>query len=75
MAKRQGELAALIQKDPGVQSVSSIVGVDAVNNNSLNTGRLQITLKPFGERDSADAIISRLEADAAKCFGSQSHSR
>ena len=50
-------LAALIQKDPGVQSVSSIVGVDAVNNNSLNTGRLQITLKPFGERDSADAII------------------
>ena len=69
MAKRQGELAALIQKDPGVQSVSSIVGVDAVNNNSLNTGRLQITLKPFGERDSADAIISRLEADAAKVPG------
>lgn len=69
MAKRQGELAALIQKDPGVQSVSSIVGVDAVNNNSLNTGRLQITLKPFGERDSADSIISRLEADAAKIPG------
>ncbi len=60
MNRRQSELADLVLKDKDVQSVSSIVGVDAVNNNALNMGRIVASLKPFGERDGADAVISRI---------------
>ena len=60
MNRRQSELADLVLEDPDVASVSSIVGVDAVNNNALNTGRIVASLKPFGERDGADAVIARI---------------
>lgn len=61
MSRRQQLLSEAILKDPSVSSVSSIVGVDGANNASLNQGRLQITLKPFGERDGADAVIARIK--------------
>lgn len=32
-------------QDPDVESVSSVVGVDAANNTMLNTGSLSISLK------------------------------
>lgn len=61
MSRRQQLLSEAILRDPSVASVSSIVGVDGANNASLNQGRLQITLKPFGERDGADAVIARIK--------------
>ncbi len=69
MMRRQEALAAAIGEDPAVESVTSIVGIDAVNNMSLESGRLQIVLKPFGERDGADAVISRLKARAPETPG------
>ncbi len=50
MAKRQQALSAVIMQNPAVESVSSTIGIDG-NNTSLNSGRLQIKLKPFGQRD------------------------
>lgn len=71
MVKRQQEMATELQKDPAVDSIASIVGVDAANNTALNTGRLQISLKDFSERDKADVVIARLKERAAKIAGIQ----
>ena len=60
MASRQQALSKLILTNPAVESVSSTIGIDGTNT-SLNSGRLQINLKPFGSRDlSASEVISQL---------------
>ncbi len=60
MAERQQALADAILQDPDVEHLSSYIGVDG-SNPTLNTGRMQITLKPFAERrSSAQEIIRRL---------------
>ncbi|CAN6484172.1 unnamed protein product [Victoria cruziana] len=60
MAERQQKLAEAILQDPDVEHLSSFIGVDGANA-TLNTGRMQLTLKPFEERSaSAAQIISRL---------------
>ncbi|WP_047607551.1 efflux RND transporter permease subunit [Rahnella aquatilis] len=65
MGRRQQLLAAAILNDPDVESVSSTIGVDG-NNTSLNSGRLQISLKSFDERsERAPAIIERLKQETA----------
>ncbi|MEC5318350.1 efflux RND transporter permease subunit [Brenneria populi subsp. brevivirga] len=64
MAKRQQALADVILQNPAVESVSSTIGIDG-NNTSLNSGRLQINLKSFDERDErADAAIAELKQAA-----------
>jgi multidrug efflux pump len=69
MGRRQAVLAAALAKDPAVADIASTIGVDG-NNGSLNTGRLQISLKPFDERDErAPAIIARMKAEASKMAG------
>jgi multidrug efflux pump len=60
MAERQQALAAVILKDPDVESLSSFIGVDGTNM-TPNSGRIQINLKPRDARtDDASAIIRRL---------------
>ncbi|WP_395641974.1 efflux RND transporter permease subunit [Rudaea sp.] len=68
MAERQQQLAALILKDPAVASLSSFIGVDGTNT-TLNSGRLLINLKPHGQRDGAEAVIRRLQDEAATLPG------
>ncbi len=46
MAERQQALAKVILQDPAVESLSSFIGVDGTNT-TLNTGRIQINLKPL----------------------------
>jgi multidrug efflux pump len=61
MSERQQELARVILKDPDVASLSSFIGVDGTNL-TLNSGRIQINLKPRSERNStASEIIRRLQ--------------
>ena len=61
MAARQQELAKVILKDPDVESLSSFIGVDGVNT-TLNSGRIQINLKPHDQRNvSAAQVIQRLQ--------------
>jgi multidrug efflux pump len=61
MSLKQQELAKVILQDPAVASLSSFIGVDGTNA-TLNSGRIQINLKPFSERRiDATAIIDRLQ--------------
>nr|WED70132.1 efflux RND transporter permease subunit [Pectobacterium colocasium] len=65
MADRQQRVASIIMKDPAVESVSSFIGVDGTNA-ALNSGRLQINLKPLSERsERIPEIISRLQQQTA----------
>src|SRR4029078_1530874 len=49
MAERQQTLARGILQDPAVASLSSFIGIDA-SNMTLNSGRIQVNLKPIEER-------------------------
>ena len=66
MAERQQALAEVILKDPAVESLSSFIGVDGTNA-TLNSGRIQINLKPLEQRDARAAdIIRRLQTRLAE---------
>ena len=69
MADRQQALAHVILQDPDVESLSSFIGVDGTNT-TINSGRLQINLKPLEQRkSSASDIIRRLQPQIAKVQG------
>ncbi len=69
MADRQQALARVILQDPAVESLSSFIGVDGTNT-TLNSGRIQINLKPIEvRRISASDIIRRLQPQLAKVDG------
>ena len=69
MAERQQALAKVILQDPDVASLSSFIGVDGTNT-TLNSGRIQINLKPHEERDAnASEIIERLQKKLADVQG------
>jgi multidrug efflux pump len=69
MADRQRALAKVILQDPEVDNLSSFIGVDGVNS-TLNSGRIQINLKPHDQRQhSADQIIQRLQQQLSKVEG------
>jgi multidrug efflux pump len=69
MSQRQQALAAVILEDPAVESVSSFIGVDGTNT-TLNSGRIQINLKPIGDRGiNASDLIVRLQGAVAKVPG------
>jgi multidrug efflux pump len=69
MASRQQELVKRILADPAVANVASFIGVDGINT-TLNSGRIQISLKPGDQRDAtATEIIRRLQPELAKVAG------
>jgi multidrug efflux pump len=69
MAARQQAMAEVILKDPAVASLSSFIGVDG-SNVTLNSGRMQIALKPLAQRhESATAVMRRLSEAAGKVPG------
>jgi multidrug efflux pump len=69
MANLQNELAEAILKDPDVENLSSFIGVDGTNQ-TLNTGRFLITLKPHDSRNlNATQIIRRLQSEVSGLTG------
>ncbi len=69
MAQRQQQIAAIIMKDPAVQSLTTFVGVDGTNP-ALNSARLQINLKPLADRDDRVlTVIERLQQAAGRVPG------
>jgi len=61
MQREQGEIEAIIRKDPDVTGVVSVIGVSPINA-TPNAGRLAITLKPENQRrDHVETIIARLK--------------
>jgi len=65
MAELQQQLAAVILENPAVESLSSFIGVDGTNT-TLNSGRIQINLKPLADRDGAAEVIAQLRNATAK---------
>ena len=69
MAQRQQALASVIMRDPAVASLSSFIGIDGTNT-TVNSGRIQINLKPLEERRiSASDVIRRLQPELEKIDG------
>jgi len=69
MGERQQLLANIILKDPAVDSLSSFIGIDGTNT-TLNSGRIQINLKPLAQRKlSASDVIRRLQPNLDKVEG------
>jgi multidrug efflux pump len=69
MADRQQQLATEILRDPAVESLSSFIGIDGTNT-TLNSGRIQINLKPLEERKTfATNVIRRLQPKLARIPG------
>jgi multidrug efflux pump len=69
MSVRQQQLAKVILQDADVASLSSFIGVDGTNP-TLNSGRIQINLKPRSDRKTtASDIIRRLQSQLEKIEG------
>jgi multidrug efflux pump len=69
MAKLQNDLAEAILKDPDVENLSSFIGVDGTNQ-TLNSGRFLITLKPHDDRNlTASQIIRRIQTEVSGVVG------
>jgi multidrug efflux pump len=71
MAERQQRLVDIVLQDTAVDNVSSFIGIDGTNT-TLNSGRIQITLKPLDQRKiSASEVIRRLQPKVADVDGIQ----
>src|ERR1019366_4157607 len=69
MSKLQQSVVNEILTDPAVESLSSFIGIDGTNT-TLNSGRVQINLKPVGQRSiSASDVIRRLQPKIAQISG------
>jgi multidrug efflux pump len=69
MADLQNKLAEAVLKDPDVVNLSSFVGVDGTNE-TLNTGRFLISLKPHDDRSlTASQIINRIQSEVSGVVG------
>jgi len=69
MSNRQQALAKVILDDADVESLTSFIGIDGVNP-TMNSGRIQINLKPLEDRAArAPEIIRRLQPKLAQVEG------
>jgi multidrug efflux pump len=69
MSKLQQSLVGVIRQDPAVENLTSFIGADGVNT-TMNSGRIQITLKPLEQRHtSAVDVIRRLEPKVRQVTG------
>jgi multidrug efflux pump len=69
LSERQQQLTKIILQDPAVESLSSFIGIDGTNA-TVNSGRIQINLKPLSDRKlNASEIIRRLQPELAKIEG------
>jgi multidrug efflux pump len=71
MQAKQSELNGVLCSDPAVESIASFIGIDSINL-TLNSGRIQINLKPHQERhESIQKVMARLSEKAAAVAGIQ----
>jgi multidrug efflux pump len=69
MTQLQQSLGKVVLADPAVESISSFIGSDGTNT-TLNSGRIQINLKPISQRGiSATEVIRRLGPRVAQVPG------
>jgi len=72
MGKMQQQLVGVIRQDPAVENLTSFIGADGVNT-TMNSGRIQITLKPLEDRAGVSAVdvIRRLQTRLQQVSGIQ----
>ena len=69
MSELQQRVAAVVLRDPAVESLSSFIGIDGVNT-TLNSGRMDINLKGLSQRHvSAVDVVRRLTPKLAGVVG------
>jgi multidrug efflux pump len=70
MSRRQQDLVRVIRQDPAVENLTSFIGADGVNT-TMNSGRIQITLKPLEQREGVSAVdvIRRLQPKLQQVTG------
>ena len=70
MSRLQQRLVQVIRQDPAVENLTSFIGADGVNT-TMNSGRIQITLKPLEQRASVNAVdvIRRLQPKLQEVTG------
>jgi multidrug efflux pump len=69
MSRLQQSVVKTILKNPDVESLSSFIGIDGTNT-TLNSGRVQINLKPLAQRKiSASDVIRQLQQSLANISG------
>ncbi|WP_158747383.1 efflux RND transporter permease subunit [Acidisphaera sp. L21] len=68
MAKLQARFAAIVQRDPAVEGVTSFVGAGSINP-TPNSGRVTIALKPRRERETVSVVQARIQAQANEIPG------
>ena len=65
MKKLQEGINRRILQDSDVESISSFIGIDGTNL-TLNSGRIQVKLKPHDQRDTSAVNVSRRIQDSMK---------
>jgi multidrug efflux pump len=71
MAERQQSAVKTILQDLDVSSVSSFIGIDGVNE-TVNTGRIQVALKPHSQRRTdISEVLRRLQSELEMVVGLQ----
>lgn len=69
MSQRQQDAVGVILRDPSVASVASFIGIDGVNE-TVNTGRIQISLRSQNERDEGvTQVMKRLQGELSEVAG------
>ncbi|HET7098486.1 MAG TPA: efflux RND transporter permease subunit [Casimicrobiaceae bacterium] len=68
MANLQQQVAEIVRQNPHVQGVMSFVGSGGPSQ-SLNSGRMFVTLKPRAERPPADQIVQELRPAVMRVTG------
>jgi len=72
MVQKQKQLGEIILRDPAVDNIASFIGADGINT-TLNSGRININLKPLDQRDpsgiSAADVIRRLQNKLGQVSG------
>jgi len=70
MRQKVSQLAAIVQADPAVATVTAYTGGGGGRGTTVNTARMFIALKPRKERDAtADQVITRLRPKLARVPG------
>ncbi len=63
------EIAKIAQADPAVEKVNASCGSDSRMGGPKNSGRVYISLKPMGKRDSVDVVLARFRGKLSKIAG------
>src|SRR5260370_32123402 len=70
MREKVTQLAAIVQADPGIATVTAYTGGGGGRGTTVNTARMFVALKPSKERDAtADQILARLPPKLAPAVG------